>query len=434
MYANAQYSVPSASCVLPLTQIGQQNPDAIAFLCAMPKADIYIFGDIYNEQADFVSEWGIVSLSQVVKQVNQARESGADELCVRIHSRGGDVTEGFAIHDFLKNSGLKVTTLIEGLCASIATVIALAGADRQMTSNSEFFIHNPWGDPFAMSGFTADDYEKRAEEIRQAENKLLDFYVAKTGADRELLSSYMKEETSLTADQALELKFITGVVNTINARASLGQPKTQFKDMKETNKLKLAMQRISAFLDGKTDKVVALDLTLEDGTAIVVETEEAEPKVGDAVTVNGEPAPDGEHKLPDGTILVTAGGKITEIKKADAAAEGGEGAEGTDDANAQVEQLTAANAQLQAQLDAANASVQTLTTENQTLRTDVDALTASIAEIQNKMKGLSSNFRTGGRNDASNRTQESKKEDGTIDVSARIEARKKQLADQNSAK
>jgi len=286
-----------------------------------------------------------------------------------------------------------------------------------MTSNSEFFIHNPWGDPFSMSGFTADDYEKRAEEIRQVETKLLDFYVKKTGADRDTIANYMKEETSLTADQALELKFITKVVDTINARASLGaKPKQQFKDMKDTKKALSALDRVVAFLKGESSSVVALDMTLEDGTAIVVETEANEPAVGDAVTINGEPAPDGEHKLADGTVLMIAGGKITEIKKADASAQNA-------DANAQIEALTKENEKLKTDLEAAKEGTKALTKENADFKTDLEKLTKQITDIQDNLKKVGSNFVPPARSTENRDTKPA--ENQKVNVQSVIEARKK---------
>lgn len=288
---------------------------------ALKKVDVYAYGEFYNEQSDFAREFGVVSLSSIVKQVQSNPD--AEQIIVHIHSAGGDVNEGFAIHDFLVNSGKKVTTVIEGLCASIATVVSLAGSVRQMTKNSDYFIHNPWGDPFNMSGYTADDYAKRAEEIRQAEDKLLDFYALKTGADRATLADYMKQQTTFNADKALELKFITEVLDGVNAHASLGPIKNVSKNqipMTVKDKMLKALNALAAVIKGEGEpEIKSLDLTKEDGTAIKVETQNTEPAVGDAVTINNEPAPDGDHKLSNGDTLVVAGGKITEIKKAEPA-------------------------------------------------------------------------------------------------------------------
>ena len=68
----------------------------------------------------------------------------ADLITVRINSRGGDVQEGWAIHDLLVNSGKKIKTIGEGKVYSIATIVFLAGTEREMMKNADGLIHNPF--------------------------------------------------------------------------------------------------------------------------------------------------------------------------------------------------------------------------------------------------------------------------------------------------
>lgn len=380
---------------------------------------IYIYGDIYNDQSQSAQAYGTISVSQVAKELNKAKELNASEIIVHIHSRGGDVNEGFAIHDLLTTSGFQITTIVEGLCASISSVIALAGTKRLMTSNSELFIHNPWSDPSSMSGFTASDYTKRAEEIKQAEEKLLDFYVQKTGADRQLIAEMMNKETSLSAQQSIELKFATDIVHTINAKAYLNSKQNKFHEMKEVSKLKNALNRVMSFLEGNQSNIVALDLTLEDGTPIVVETEDEEVKVGDAVTINGEPAPDGEHMLSDGTMIVVAGGKIAEIKMPVS--------EVADSMHEEEEKKKKKKEEEMAELVNSNnqLSVQNkeLKKENTELKSSISELTKQVTEIQSRIKNLSSGFIPQGRTGDVN----AKRNENMNDVASRVALRKKQL-------
>jgi ATP-dependent protease ClpP protease subunit len=375
---------------------------------------IYVYGDIYHAQQADANEWGIVSMKTVLDQIQS--QPDAKEFIVHIHSRGGDVNEGFAIHDALVSSGKKITTHVEGLCASIATVIALAGSERKMNKNSDFFIHNPWGDPFMMNGFTADDYEKRAEQIRQAETKLLDFYVAKTGADAGQLSAMMKEETTLTADQALEMKFITEVVDTINAVAKLGKTQTQNKeDMTKVARAISFLDGLKAFLNGEsqTSPTLALKMTLKDGTEIEVETEGNDIAVDDVVTINGEPAPDGEHELSDGRKITTAGGKVTEIKPAETTEEGSESNEETEALQAQINQLTEEN--------------NTLRTQNQELQNNMNTIMDKVKSLEALAKKTGSTFTP------ENRDFNRQKGGADESVEARI-ARRKAEAAQNKPK
>ena len=341
-------------------------------------AHIYIYGDIYNEQSDWANDYGIVSMSSVVKQI-QANPD-AEELYVHIHSRGGDVNEGFAIYDLLTKSGKTITTHIEGLCASIATVIFLAGSKRLMNKNSEFFIHNPWGDPYQMNGFTADDYEKRAEEIRVAEDKLKNFYQEKTGIDLETLSSMMVEQTTLDASQALELKFITEIVESVNAMASLGNNSNK-NQMNELKKAQSTLAKLKAFFAGdeKALEIKAMKYTLKDGTEIETDSE-TEIATGQSVTSNGEAIADGEHILSDDRTIVTAGGKVTEIKPA-----------------ADASNNDADTAALQAQITDLTAKLNAATEQNTSLNKSVEELSAQVAEIVALAKKTSSNFKPDGR-------------------------------------
>ena len=108
----------------------------------MSVANIYIYGEIgYGFQDSIASEYGYVTVKDVVKQLGSVGE--AEEIIVHIHSNGGGVDEGFAIHDILRATGKKITTINEGMCASIATIILLAGDTRIATENSTTLIHFP---------------------------------------------------------------------------------------------------------------------------------------------------------------------------------------------------------------------------------------------------------------------------------------------------
>lgn len=287
---------------------------------------IYLFGDVENVQSESASEWGVVSLS-TVKAAIDAMPS-AEEIVVHIHSRGGDVDEGFAIHDFLKATGKKITTVTEGVCASIATVIFLAGSRRKMTSNATFFIHNPW--TFGVGN--ADQLEKTAEDVRVMEDKMIDFYVAKTGADRDQLSGLMSEESSLTPEKALELKFITEIIDEVAAKVKARvyakfNPKT-IKPMNVIDEIKALLKKsgVKAEVIETPPVVKNLDLKLKgEEDTLHVATEATEPAIGDQATYKGAATPDKTYELEDGRKIKTdADSKIVDIvpvEKAPVAAE-----------------------------------------------------------------------------------------------------------------
>lgn len=294
----------------------------------MKQKHIYLYGFFgFEPSDDWAKDLGIVRLQDVVNALKEAPD--AEELIVHIHSPGGEVSEGFAIYDALTTSGKKVTTIIEGLCASIATVAALAGSTRKITKNAEFMIHNPWG----FAGGDADQLQKYTDDVKKAEEKLINLYNAKTGIEKEELDRLMKEETFMTAEQALELKFVTEIIEPVTAKKkervyaffkptnspNMGKLKKENEDSKGLlDNLKAVYEKVMGKKFVEQPPVKALDLAIDGGGMLHVDTEETEPKVGDVCSVDGQPTPDKEYKMADGkTIKTDAESKITEIVPAE---------------------------------------------------------------------------------------------------------------------
>ena len=271
---------------------------------------IFIYGQIIPWQDEEAPKYGAVNLKDINKQLTDNKD--ADTLIVHINSMGGDVFEGWAIHDIIKATGKTIITQAEGLVASIATVPFLAGSERRITENSQLMIHNPWG----FAGGDATDVQKYADQLKKEEDKLADFYAAATGTGREDIVAMMKEETYLSADDAIAKGFATTKVEQIKAVASLKLN----MNIDELNK-KVEEGHKSIF-----DKIMGIFRKQGLIQALVLKTaddqnldfgedikEASEIEVGSAATVDGKPA-EGEYVMPDGTKYEFAGGKITEIK------------------------------------------------------------------------------------------------------------------------
>lgn len=282
----------------------------------MTQGHIYVYGVISPDQDDNVSQYGEVNIKDINNQLNNNKE--ADELIVHINSLGGDVYEGYAIHDILRATGKKIITQAEGLVASIATVVYLSGDERLITDNSELMIHNPWG---ITSGDSAT-VQKYADSLSKEENKLATFYAKKTGGDVEEIKAMMQEETYLTADEAISKGFATGKASQIKAVAKLS--------INHKNETKMRKDEVQALINASLDpeknprfweRLKALfspknEITKQDSTGKELKfpdlSEGDEPQVGDTVTVDGQPA-EGEFIMPDGTVYKCEEGKITEI-------------------------------------------------------------------------------------------------------------------------
>jgi ATP-dependent Clp endopeptidase proteolytic subunit ClpP len=166
-------------------------------------ADIYIFDEIgtYGVTAqDFISE--IKGLKDM-------------PINLRINSLGGDVFDGMAMYNVIKRRESKTTVYIEGIAASIATIIALGADEVIMAENSLFMIHNAWG---GTSG-EAKDMRKTAETLDKITSELTDIYVKKTGLSYDALAEMMDEESWLNAQEAFDLGFIDTISDSIKVAA-----------------------------------------------------------------------------------------------------------------------------------------------------------------------------------------------------------------------
>lgn len=120
------------------------------------------------------------------------------DITLRINSPGGDVFEGLAIHNLLKEHEGNVTVKIDGYAASIASVIAMAGDSIEMAKNAMFMIHNPY--TFAIGD--SDAMRKQADVLDKVKDSLITTYEARTNFSAEELSSLMDEETWFSAEES----------------------------------------------------------------------------------------------------------------------------------------------------------------------------------------------------------------------------------------
>lgn len=127
---------------------------------------------------------------------------------VHLNTPGGTIYQGLAVYNQLKDKKPK-SVRVDGLAASMGSIIALAGERTEMTKGSLMMIHNPWNIAIGDSA----ELRKTADILDKFKQSLLDIYEAKTGQDRELLAEMMDEETWLSADEAVEWGFADAVID-----------------------------------------------------------------------------------------------------------------------------------------------------------------------------------------------------------------------------
>lgn len=130
------------------------------------------------------------------------------KLSVHINSPGGNVIDGYAIYNMLRASGKEVTVMVDGIAASIASVIAMAGSKIKMPENALMFIH----DPLVNTEGNAAELKKVAADLEKLKEGILCIYEARTGSDRAKISKMMSEETLMTAKECKLMGFADEVL------------------------------------------------------------------------------------------------------------------------------------------------------------------------------------------------------------------------------
>lgn len=123
----------------------------------------------------------------------------APKIRVEINSPGGDVWDGIAIYNSLRNHPAHVTTRVDGIAASIASVIAQAGDTRLMTSGSQMMIHNAWG----LTVGDRNDHTEMAAVLAQQDAVIASIYANASGKDADEFRALMDAETWMTAEDAV---------------------------------------------------------------------------------------------------------------------------------------------------------------------------------------------------------------------------------------
>jgi ATP-dependent Clp endopeptidase proteolytic subunit ClpP len=197
------------------------------------------------------------------------KEHSGKHVHLRINSVGGSVTEGNAIFNALKRHKGGLTVHIDGLAASMASVIALAGDKTLMAENAMMMIHNPW----SMAWGDAEQLRKEADTLDKIKKVMVGAYRRKSGKDSEELAAIMDDETWLTAAEAKEAGFVDEIEDGTQAAASLTPESTRAR----FDKLKDFMARKPATIKAEEAAPEVEAPAAEPETPETVETPEAEP-------------------------------------------------------------------------------------------------------------------------------------------------------------
>jgi ATP-dependent Clp protease, protease subunit len=179
-----------------------RKAESTAFKASAAEGDLVL--EMYDViGADFFGE-GITAQS-----VSDALANAGvfNSVTCRINSPGGDLFEGVSIYNVLKSSGKPVNVIVDGMAASAASLIAMAGDKVTMGTGTLMMIHRA----MAMTAGFADDMRKMAETLDKVSDSAADLYVAKTGLKKDEILSMMAEETWLSAQDCVDKGFANAV-------------------------------------------------------------------------------------------------------------------------------------------------------------------------------------------------------------------------------
>lgn len=342
-------------------------------------ATLKIYNDIQSEEDKAMSYYFGTPEGVCFKDVDTfcaSIQPDDNTIDVRIFCDGGRVDEGWAIYDRLRATGKEIWTTIEGKAASMATIIMLAAPreHRRAYRNARILVHNPFVVP-QDECLTADRLAQLESSMRAEQERIVNLYVERCGCNREEIQALMNEDKYITAERAMELGFIGSLIEPASAKATDNNIINHINESEKMDKVEVKknwLQRLLAKAGfgvvEDTDALPVLDMELHTatGATLTIERDEGAPQVGDKAQ------PNGEHPMPDGSVIVVEDGVIVEIREKVEQVEGEPTADKTEDTKkgeASAEDVDTAS------LDA---EINDLKAENAALRAKVEELTKEL--------------------------------------------------------
>lgn len=188
-----------------------------------------IFEDIENKP-DSWTGYGFTP-DKFINEINGIPSDA--RLVIHINSYGGSMDAGFAIYNMLNTRKVKAEAVIESMCASIATVIAMACSNVKMAESGTFLVHKPISGVYG----NADDFAQGIDVLNFYEDKLIKIYTARTGLAEDKLREMISKETWLSATDAKALGFVDEIIpNNEKVKNYMQSARLQAKNLLVLNK------------------------------------------------------------------------------------------------------------------------------------------------------------------------------------------------------
>lgn len=239
-----------------------------------------------------------ITINSIMPHVENGKE-------IILHTDGGDLFEGWRIHDAIKLSGLNPSIGVVGFCASAAVQILLSTENRWMSENSSILIHNPW----AVVAGDDTKHKNMANMLEKEKIKLANYYSNISGKPVDEILDIMTKEVFINSTEAQAMNFVKSVK--INVEP-INENEMDKKELESSmSEVKNMFSKIMNLF--KPKNIMIQDVNGKELDFGELETAE-QIAVGVTATVDGEAA-NGEYTLADGTIYVFENGTLREIKK-----------------------------------------------------------------------------------------------------------------------
>ncbi len=210
------------------------------------RGEIFIYGPIGSS---FFEE--AVSAKQFARDLRGLKDVKAIDL--RINSEGGDVFDAQAIYTLLQEHDAAITVHVDGVAASAASFIAMAGDRIKISESAWIMIHNAW----TIALGDGDEFRRMADLLDNVNATIRDKYVARTGQTPETVAEMMTAETWMNGPEAVEQGFADEMVENLRVAAAIRDP-SRFHNLPAA----LRPRRVAAL-----SKIAALRGSLESRSA-----------------------------------------------------------------------------------------------------------------------------------------------------------------------
>ena len=302
------------------------------------KAEIFIY--------DEIGGFG-VEANQFIQDMDALGE--VEQIDLRISSPGGSIIEGNVIFNAIKRHAANVTVYIDGMAASMASVIAMAGDEVLMADNALLMIHNPW----TVAIGDSEELRKEADLMDKMKAAIINAY-SRSNYSTEELEELMNATTWFTADEAFEAGFIDGTVQGLKAAASVTELSAIAAQAGATLPVEKIVSSIVAKHEAKVaqleDELFEVSEQVEHGEAQIVELQnslkEYKSEIEDMESSHTEEMEEAAVALNEATELkaievASAAAELMALQTADAIAEASNQSETTTTAQSFWEEYTA---------------------------------------------------------------------------------------------